>query len=250
MAQQKQKLKIFKPSQRSRLGMGFDKLFGTQYEDVAGLQPLPMSRMFRQAGKPMRTQVKPGDAHALTIQRNQTVRNIIDNWNPLKAEDQQRLNNTNPNKRSQLTIAPTATSMSTLRDLEIGLEERARRAMNRSRPKSDYELAGENWKASEAVEANYRKNADLSDYFTANERKVAKEALFSLFRKKKGEVKLDDVPINTRARLGTFAKETVEAYNKMLRSNLVDMLDLTRDTIKPIDTISNPNPRGAGLPNL
>lgn len=243
----KSQLKTPKSNQRSKLGMGFDKLFGTQYGDIAGLKPLPMARMFRQAGKPMRTQVKPGDAHALTIQRNQTVRNIIDNWNPLKAENKQRLNNTNPNKRSQLTIAPTATSMSTLRDLEIGLEERARRAMNKSRPRSDYELAGENWKASEAAEANYRKNADLSDYFTANEREVAKEALFSLFRKKKGQVKLDDVPVNTRKKLGNFARETVYAYNNMLRGNLVDMLELTRETIKPIDTISNPNPRGAGL---
>lgn len=247
MVQQKQKLKISKPRQKLKLGMGFDKLFGTQYENIAGLKPLPMARMFRQAGKPMRTQVKPGDAHALTLQRNQTVRNTIDNWNPLEAENKQRLNNTNPSKRSQLTIAPTTTSMSTLRDLEIGLEERARRAMNRSRPQSDYELSGEKWQASEAAEANYRKNADLSDYFTANEREVAKEALFSLFRKKKGEVKLDDVPVNTRVKLGRFSKETVNAYNNMLRSNLVDMLDFTRDTIKPIDTIINPNPRGAEL---
>lgn len=245
----KSQLKISKPSQRSKLGMGFDKLFGFQYKNIASLKPLPVARMFRQAGKPMQQPRKPGDAQ-LTIQRNLNFRNLIDNWNPLKAEDKQRLNNTNPNKRSKLAVPSSTISTTTLQGLRNTLEERARKAMNNSLSSSFGEGDAATFRAKSQTEASFRNNADLSDYFTANEREVAKASLFDLFRKKKGQVTLDDVPFFIKKQMGRFSEETVSAYNKMLRSNLVDMLDLTRDTIKPIDTIGNPNPRGAGLPNL
>ena len=226
--------------------MGFDKLFGTQYGDIAGLKPLPVARMFRQAGKPMQQPRKPGDAN-LTIQRNLSVRNLIDNWNPLKAEDKQLLNNTNPSKRSQLAVPSRTTSTTTLRELYNNLEQRARIAQNQSLPADYGEGSSETFRSKSQTEALYRKNADISEYFSPNEREVAKASLFDLFRKKKGQITEDDVPFFIKNRMPRFAQETVSAYNKMLRSNLVDMLDLTRDTIKPIDTIINPNPRGAGL---
>lgn len=226
--------------------MGFDKLFGTQYENIAGLKPLPVARMFRQAGKPMQQPRKPGDAN-LTIQRNLSVRNLIDNWNPLKAENKQRLNNTNPNKRSQLAVPSRTTSTTTLRGLYNELEHRARIAQNRSLPDDYGEGNPEVFRTKSKAEASYRKNADISEYLSPNEREVAKASLFNLFRKKEGQVTEEDVPFFIRNRMPRFSQETIGAYNKMLRSNLVDMLDLTRETIKPIDTISNPNPRGAGF---
>lgn len=243
----KSQLKIPQSSQRSKLGMGFDKLFGTQYGDIAGLKPLPVARMFRQAGRPVHRQTKPGTAHALTIKRNQLFSNIIQNWNPLQVENKQRLNNTNPNKRSKLAIPESSTSITTLQNLRNKLQERARIAQNRSLPADYGEGNPETFRAKSRTEALYRKNSDLSEYLSPNEREIAKASLFDLFRKKKGQVTEDDVPFSIKSQMPRFSEETVYAYNNMLRSNLVDMLDLTRETIKPIDTISNPNPRGAGL---
>ena len=64
--------------------------------EQAGLQPLPLGRMFRQAGRPMtRYRSEPDKAlQDLTIQRNQRNQQVIENWDPIGAENKQRLNNT------------------------------------------------------------------------------------------------------------------------------------------------------------
>ncbi len=214
--------------------------------DVAGLMPLPMGRMFRQAGRPMRQPRRPGDAQ-LTIQRNANVRSAIDNWDPIKAEDKQRLNNTNPNPRSKPANAPTKASIQTLQNLQIGIEDRARKAMNRGQTNADFDGSAEQFKAKSNTEARFRKNADLSDFFTPQEREVAKQSLFSIFQKKKGQVSLDDVPVSVRKKMGRFSEETVHAYNKMLTTNTLDALEISRDLIRPIGYPGNPNPRGAGI---
>lgn len=214
--------------------------------EIAGLRPLPMGRMFRQAGRPMRQPRRPGDSQQ-TLNRVQNVQNTIENWNPLQAEGQQRLNNTNPTPRSKPAETPRKAAEETLRNLFIGAEKRAHRSFGDSRSKSDYELGPEAWKKSQASEDSLRKNADLSEFFTPAEREVAKQSLFSLFRKKQGKVSMEDVPLHVRHQMGRFSEETVHAYNKMLTTSTLDALEISRDLIRPIGYPGNPNPRGAGI---
>lgn len=226
---------------------GFDKVFGDKYEDVAGLKPLPTGRMFRQAGKPMyRGTRKPGDVQE-TLSRNQNVRNTIDNWDPIEAENKQRLNNTNPSKRSKLAIPSTRTSIETLSDLERKAEDRFRRASDRTYSAEHYEGGPETYRKKAEARSKFERDADVSEFLTDKEYMMAQQSLFDWFRSTtKGQVTINDVPFGMR-KLNRFAEESVYSYNKMLRDNMVDMLDFVRDTVKPIDTISNPNPRGAGL---
>jgi len=83
-----------------------------EFEDQAGLKPLPINRMHRQAGKPINQQAatrertrgrvttKPGTAEEV-LKRNQRNQETIDGWDPNDAEWKEWTNRNRSNKRSK-----------------------------------------------------------------------------------------------------------------------------------------------------
>lgn len=97
----------------------------TQYEDITGLQPLPLQRMLRQIGRPLnklydqlekakdelygnltrkeiKQQLKPNPERNQTIiNRAQAVERTRQTWDPIEAEWKERENRLNPTPRSK-----------------------------------------------------------------------------------------------------------------------------------------------------
>ena len=89
-----------------------------EFEDQAGLRPLPINRMHRQAGKPINQQAttrerrrgqsttKPGTADEV-LRRNQRNQETIDNWDPIEAEWKEWQNRTRASPRSKPSYPDT-----------------------------------------------------------------------------------------------------------------------------------------------
>ncbi len=87
------------------------EFFLNEGEEIAGLRPLPVTRMLRQ---PARRQQKlwnspskygnglipPNDVNRI-LRRTQETKEAIDNWDPIEAEWKERSNRENPNPRSK-----------------------------------------------------------------------------------------------------------------------------------------------------
>ena len=225
--------------------------------DQAGLKPLPMGRMFRQAGRPMnsghRTKPNP-ELHDLTIKRNQNARDTIDNWNPLQAEDKQRLNNTNPSPRSKPASPSSNTANQFLADLGNKLEHRSTRAFNSSnRNDPGWSKGSAEFKEFMAREKAARDKTDLSEFLSPQEFNSVKSMVFDFLDSKAGNAaKLDKralpAAMNRFPKLGNdLLYEWNARRQKQLQGNTLDFLEIIRDTVRPIDTPSNPNPLGAGI---
>ena len=88
------------------------------YGDQAGLKPLPINRMHRQAGRPINQQAatrerrrgqsttKPGTAEEV-IRRNQRNQETIDNFDPVENDWREWQNRNNPNPRSKPSYPDT-----------------------------------------------------------------------------------------------------------------------------------------------
>jgi tape measure domain-containing protein len=115
---------------RSGIGEQFLSLLGAErgYEDVAGLQPLPLQKMLQQIGRPftklyrsieeasqslypfsrreVRKMLAPNPERTQRVLgRAQRVEEIRMGWDPLEAEWKERQNRSNPNPRSRLSAA-------------------------------------------------------------------------------------------------------------------------------------------------
>lgn len=230
--------------------------------DQAGLQPLPIGRMFRQAGRPMsprargQSETQKGKVfwygkneslkvdpalHDLTIKRNQKVQQTIENWNPVEAENKQRLNNTNPKPRSKPSAPDDKTAIKFFSDLAEKTYYRKIKAFQRDRREASKDMtwAEDRKLLNDSLDA--QEKADKSDFLTSQERNAAKSVIFSYLDKgAKGgkEAKVKDLPFWMRDRFPGLANDMVYEWNarraRQLREGTLDMLEIRRDTIRGI----------------
>ena len=213
--------------------------------EQAGLQPLPLGRMFRQAGRPMtRYRSEPDKAlQDLTIQRNQRNQQVIENWDPIGAENKQRLNNTNPNTRSKQSAPEDRAVHKFFMDLSETAQGRMRgafhdafRADNKGNPQY-----GSSYDKAYSENQDLRHKSDQSDFLTKSERNAAKSMLLDhLDTKAKGrkELKKDDLPVWVQLRFPKLSNDLLYEWNarraRRLREGTLDMLEIRRDTIRGI----------------
>lgn len=234
--------------------------------DQAGLQPLPIGRMFRQAGRPMSPQsrgqletqrlygwdhfgastygknkslkVDPA-LHDLTIKRNQKAQQTIENWDPIGAENKQRLNNTNPKPRSKPSAPDDKTTLKFFQNLAESTNDRMIDAFQSSvraeRP------SGMSYANAVDEGRNVRYKSDKSDFLTPQERNAAKSVIFTyLDRASKGrtEASVKDLPFGVRDRFPGLSNDMVYEWNarrtRQMREGTLDMLEIRRDTIRGI----------------
>lgn len=224
--------------------------------DQAGLQPLPLGRMFRQAGRPMSPQSRNQDTpwygrnkslrvspelHDLTIQRNQRNQQVIENWNPIEAENKQRLNNTNPNPRSKPSSPDDATAIKFFSNLSETTYSRMVKAFQQERARAGKDMT---WAEDTKLLRNSldaQNKTDKSFFLTSQERSAAKSVIFSYLDKgAKGssEAKVKDLPFWMRDRFPGLANDMVYEWNarrtRQMREGTLDMLEIRRDTIRGI----------------
>lgn len=212
--------------------------------EVAGLQPLPLGRMFRQAGKPMtRYRSEPNKAlQDLTIQRNQRNQQVIENWDPIGAENKQRLNNTNPSPRSKPSAPDNRTTVKFFGDLANTAEFRKRKAFseaNRDDPmwgkgsKEFSELYGQ--------EIEAQRKTDASLFLTSQERAAVKSMVFDYLDSNAGDkskLSKEALPVGLNSRFPKLGNDLLYEWNsrraRQVREGTLDMLEIRRDTIRGI----------------
>jgi rare lipoprotein A (peptidoglycan hydrolase) len=243
------------------------------WEDNAGLQPLPLQRMYRQAGRPMTRGAIPLDERnniiggqtpkmrrqrsretlpersRQTIERIQKLNDIKLNWDPLEAELKQRFNNINPNPRSRLA-APSQEAFTKIMEPMI---RKLRHVLA---------VANINLPGGEGIQIDRDVSELVSD-------KMASEIKGQLFRyldaiwegeyRKENGVKrryglpdreiadkLDkwDLPFVMRDNggLGKMGNDILYEWNHRnqakLRERTVDMIGITRDAVRPVEPFS------------
>lgn len=226
--------------------------------DQAGLQPLPLGRMFRQAGRPMSprsrgqhldniygrnrsVEVNPA-LHDLTIQRNQRNQQVIENWDPIGAENKQRLNNTNPNPRSKPSAPSAGTSLKFLQKLGDTADFRRTKAFQAAYH-DDPMWGATGQKFREASDQRYDTEAktDASLFLTSQERAAVKSMVFDHLDARAGDkAKLgkDHLPLGLNSRFPKLSNDLLYEWNarraRQLREGTLDMLEISRDTIRGI----------------
>jgi tape measure domain-containing protein len=164
----------------SGIGEQFTAMLSAEggFEDIAGLEPLPIQKMYQQIGRPFtrlyqqiqdqltglyapsRRQaekvLKPDPQRTQAVlQRAERVETVRQTWKPLEAESRSRLNQTNPAPRSQ----PSQASLPTFEKVARDLSGRAFERLNKMNT-SIYGILG-----------------DISDYLTEGERAVLKKGI-------------------------------------------------------------------------
>jgi len=226
--------------------------------DQAGLKPLPLGRMYRQAGRPMSPQSRGQDTsavygknnnvkvdpalHQLTIQRNQRNQETIENWNPISAESQQRLNNTNPNPRSSSSAPSSDTTARFFTDLGRQADHRKLRAFQESN-KDDpgWRSSSQKFRDFLGQEREARSKTDPSLFLTSQEKAAVRSMTFDfLDAKAKGRSKLGeyDLPPGLDHRFPKLGNDLLYEWNarrqKELQNRTLDVLQISKDTIRGI----------------
>jgi len=225
--------------------------------DQAGLQPLPLNRMFQQAGRPMapasrgqaqpqygkNTSLKVDPAlHNLTIQRNQRNQNTIENWDPVQAENKQRLNNTNPRPRSRPSAPNDTTTSKFFYEIGNAADHRKSQAFQRAN-KDDpmWSKGGAEFRDLYGQEIQARNGTDSSLFLTSQERQAVKSMVFDYLDNNAGKrSKLDkgSLPVGLTSRFPKLGNDLLYEWNarreRQLRSNTLDMLEIRQDTIRGI----------------
>lgn len=230
---------------------------GQDLGDQAGLQPLPLGRMLRQAGRPMSPKARNQDTpwygknknlqvnpslHDLTIQRNQRNQQVIENWNPIEAENKQRLNNTNPNPRSKSSAPSAVTSQRFIGELANTADHRKRQAFSAAN-KDDpmWKKGSTEFKTLYDQELKAQRSTDASLFLTSQERQAVKAMTFDYLDSRAGsstKLTKDALPVSLNSRFPQLGNDLLYEWNtrrqKQLRENSLDMLEIRRDTIRGI----------------
>lgn len=212
--------------------------------DQAGLQPLPLDRMFRQAGRPMtRYRREPNKAlQDLTIQRNQRNQQAIENWDPIEAENKQRLNNTNPSPRSKPSAPDNRTTVSFFGDLANTAEFRKRKAFNEAnRDDPMWSKGSKEFSQLYGQEIEAQRKTDASLFLTSQERAAVKSMVFDyLDSRAGGKTKLgkEALPVGLNSRFPKLGNDLLYEWNarrsRQLRERTLDVLEIRQDTIRGI----------------
>jgi hypothetical protein len=228
--------------------------------DQAGLKPLPLERMFQQAGRPMSPNARGQSEtrreggfwygknkslkvdpalHDLTIQRNQRAQQAVQDWNPVEAENKQRLNNTNPSPRSKPSAADDKTTINFFQRLAETTSDRMRAAFHDDLRSQG--LSGLEYRKAYDAQQDVRYASDKSDFLSPQERNAAKSAMFSYLDRKAGgrdKATKQDLPIWIQGRFPGLANDMLYEWNarraRQLREGTLDMLEIRRDTIRGI----------------
>jgi hypothetical protein len=222
--------------------------------DQAGLQPLPLSRMFQQAGRLMSPKARNQDTpwygrntnlkvdpalHDLTIQRNQRNQQTIENWSPIEAENKQRLNNTNPNPRSKPSTPDDKTTIKFFQQLEETASDRMRGAFQDDLRSQG--LSGSEYNKAYYAQQDVRYKSDKSDFLTQQERSAAKSAIFSYLDKRasgRDKATRQDLPAWMEGRFPKLSNDMLYEWNarraKQLREATLDMLEMSRNAVRGI----------------
>ena len=168
----------------SRKGLGLGDQLATLlsneggFEDVAGLEPLPIQKMYQQIGRPFtqlyrQIQEASQEVYAYTrkevkkllapnpkrteavVKRAESVETVRQTWNPLEAQSKELLNRTNPTPRS----APSQASLKTLEGVVRSLSRTVFTRLN-SMPVDIDGILG-----------------DISDYLEEGEREVLRKGI-------------------------------------------------------------------------
>jgi hypothetical protein len=213
--------------------------------DQAGLQPLPLSRMLRQAGRPMNSQYrsKPDPAvQRLTIERNQRNQRAIESWNPIEAENKQRLNNTTPNPRSKPATPDNKTATKFFMDLGNTADFRKTRAFNNAN-KDDpmWRKSGPEFKRLYGQEVDAQRSTDPSLFLTSQERSAVKSMVFDYLDGRAGgksQLSKQDLPGGLDFRFPKLGNDLLYEWNarrqKQLQDATLDVLEIRKQTIRGI----------------
>lgn len=227
---------------------------GAEEAEVAGLQPLPINRMHRQAGRQMNRlgenrwverrmyggkkgdRPTPESLRNSVIEKNRRNSEVINNWDPLDAEWKERSNRGNPNKRSK----PAVPDWDTVYDAWKTYLEKAR-----------HQKIDDTYKSGKRQNEDDMHNLPMWDYLQVDGKKFAamKQMVFqrldAVLTKKGAVQKVQkwDVPVPDDKIQNHLLAEWRSLRSKEIGGAVADALEL----VKPIDTPSNPNPRGASL---
>ena len=174
-------------SRKPDIGQQFTALLGAEggFEDIAGLEPLPIQKMYQQVGRPF-TQLykqiqrditglyamsrreaekvlKPDPKRTQAVlKRAERVETVRQTWNPLEAQSKELLNRTNPAPRSK----PSTMSLPAFDDMLKGM---LKKLLNTT-------LSGMSWSGGVI-------KGDLSSYLTEGQLKVIRDGSFELVKK-------------------------------------------------------------------
>ena len=198
---------------------------GEVYEDVAGLKPLPVSRMRKQS---------QGGGNL----SKSKVQSTIDGFDPLENQFQQMENNENPNKRSRTVDTPYSAVAKIGRDVLKEGEFQRKRTFNNSADQSIYsENTVEEYQRRSDNEQRDQKSADPLDFVSTEKLDMLRNVVFDYLSQQK-EPKESDIPVpNAAAKARLWREYQAWKGDQFLKNNL-DFVN----QIVPIDTPSNPNP--------
>ena len=242
-----------------------------EYEDEAGLRPLPINRMRQQAGREMNEQTrrrirgvtdnkrdriptKPGTAERV-IKKHQKMNEVIDNWDPIEAEWQEWTNRNRDDKRSK----PAFPNMQQLDGwFRTALTDAATmRRQGFSETADYYGLNAKEYKAAAQKEKDLKQSTRLTEFMMLNTGRWAalKDALFSALdgkfanqKKLAGRTSIDDItmeslPAQLQYGIGRDVGNDLLAEWRSLRSQA--NLPAVSDVLVDLETIPTPsNPEG------
>ncbi len=230
------------------------------FAEQAGLRPLPVQRMFRQAGRPMsparRSQpygpgyipLDPRDIrinpalHEQVIQRNLRNQEVIENWDPVEAEWRERSNRTSSNPRSRASSPSVDAVWDFSRKLFNEADRRRRNAFSRSASESGvYGLGSKDFRREQANLHEAMGKTPASEFLTSQERQAFKSMLFQkLDEQGRGRSSLNksDLPPAVANYFPKLGNDILYEWNaqrqRQMRENTLDMLELSRNAIRGI----------------
>ena len=217
---------------RSGIGEQFLGLLGGErgYEDVAGLMPLPIQRMQRQAARPLRmiwqqiqgamesvyeatekeikNTFRPDPArNQQVLRRIQKTQEAILNWNPLEAQWKEIENQMREQKRSRAIPTPASAVTSIVKTLLDPIVDRVNEAEKQS-ARLTPQLGPPEY--ARIFSANLGSSRDLSFMLSDNEKAIIKKTILDVF--KSTETEAFSLP-----RQFTSAEQKINALNELNR---------------------------------
>ena len=192
-------------------------------------------------GKNNNVKVDPA-LHNLTIERNKRNQQTIENWNPIEAENKQRINNTNPNPRSKPSAPSDSTTSKFFYELGNAADFRKKKAFQEAnRDDSMWGKGAKEFNELYGQELEAQRKTDPSLFLTAQERAAVKSMVFDyLDQNAKGRQKLEKgaLPVGLNSRFPKLGNDLLYEWNarraNQLREATLDMLEIRRDTIRGI----------------
>ena len=188
--------------------------------EIAGIRPLPINRMRRQAGRQMNQQTQrrirgvtergadriptqPGTAETV-IKKHQKMNEVVDNWDPIEAEWQEWTNNNRTNKRSKPSFPSTQQLDGWFRRALVDADGLRRKGFRETA--DHYGLNADEYKAAAVKEKQLKQDTRLTEYMMLDTGRWAslKDALFSALdgklaamRKNTGKGAVDDITMGS-----------------------------------------------------